>query len=127
MVKQVIVVRKDLKMRKGKIAAQVAHASLKVFFDRFKKSFFKGLYLIWLSKEMREWKEGAFTKICVSVDSESELYHIRTKAHKADLPFALIVDSGKTEFNGVPTATCVAIGPAQSEKIDKITKDLKLL
>jgi len=126
MVKQVIVVRKDLNMRKGKIAAQASHASLKVFFDRMKSFFFK-IYWIRMTKEMKKWKSGAFTKICVSVDSEEALYDIKAKAIQAKIPCALIVDSGKTEFNGVPTATCIALGPDESEKIDRITGNLKLL
>ena len=126
MIKQVIVVRKDLKMRKGKIASQAAHASMKVFFDRMKQSFFR-FFFIRMTKEMIVWKKGLFTKICVSVDSEEELYDIKAKAIQAKIPCALIVDSGKTEFNGVPTPTCIALGPDESEKIDQITGNLKLL
>lgn len=145
MVKQVIVVRTDLrnseghKIRTGKIAAQVAHASMKVFFDRmgyfrdcqFSNNdqmydrYFQGE--IKMTPEMYEWFKGAFTKICVSVDSEQELLEIYTKAKEANLPCALITDSGSTEFNGVPTNTCIAIGPSNVEDIDKITGGLKLL
>ena len=136
--KQVLVVRKDLKMRKGKIAAQCAHASMKVFIDRdplwnYENRMRSGesprsnLLSIPLSGDMIDWLEGSFTKVCVSVDSEEELMEIFEKAKAAYLHTALIVDSGRTEFNGVPTKTVVAIGPGPAEEIDKITGELKLL
>lgn len=76
---------------------------------------------------LREWLQGSFTKICVSVDSEQELIDIHQKAVDAGLINCLITDNGKTEFNGVKTLTCCAIGPAYSDDIDKITGHLKLL
>ncbi len=124
--KQVLVVRKDLNMRKGKIAAQCAHASLKVFLDRSKTNS-KSL-TIELTEDMIEWmNNGRYSKICVSVDSEEDLIDIYNKARAANIPCSLITDAGLTEFNGVPTKTVVAIGPAKSEEIDKITGQLKLL
>ncbi len=136
-VKQILVVRRDLNMRKGKIASQCAHASMKVFFDRMRKQpresypnsvlFFDFDWIVDMTPEMIEWKEGIFTKICVSVDSETELLDIHEKAKAAGIPTALIQDCGKTEFNGVPTYTCVAVGPDTCEKIDPITGGLKLL
>ena len=77
--------------------------------------------------EMLEWLDGLFTKIVVSVDSELELLEIHHKAMNAGIPCALIQDSGATEFHGVPTYTCCAIGPAEAKEIDPITKHLKLL
>ena len=132
MVKQVIVVRKDLNMRKGKIAAQVAHASIKVFLDRkvtWKPSAMPmGRHMIIdMTPEMEEWASESFTKIVVGVDSESELYEIANKAKDNNIPFAIIVDNGFTEFHGNRTTTCVAIGPDISYKIDQITGELKLL
>ena len=142
MIKQVIVMRKDLNMRKGKIAAQAAHASMKIFFDLMKQCFedidfgfggvtdnreIEGKYEIHLTPEMDDWKSGIFTKVVVSVDSEEGLLNIVKEAESAQLPVALIQDAGKTEFNGVPTYTCCAVGPADSEKIDVITGGLKLL
>lgn len=124
--KQVIIVRKDLNMRKGKIAAQVAHASMKVLLDRKTKSNSNTLS-IELTDEMQSWIDNAFTKICVSVNSESELEQRYNLANELGIPAALIVDSGRTEFNGVPTKTCVAIGPAKVEDVDKITAGLPLL
>ena len=129
--KQVIVLRKDLNMRKGKMVAQGAHASMKVFFDR--KQIHRAhnddvAYMhIGMDLEMFEWVEGSFAKICVSVSSEEELLEVYRNAKDAGLPCALVKDSGKTEFNGVPTHTAVAVGPARSHVIDKITGHLTLL
>ena len=128
MIKQVIIVRKDLKMRKGKMIAQGCHASLAIFFKlMFRPIPLLRMFCLFMTKEMYEWKQGVFTKICVSVDSEEELLEINKKAVDAGLPVALIRDAGKTEFNGVATYTCLAIGPAKSKEIDKITGGLKLL
>ncbi len=129
MIKQVIVVRKDLNMRKGKIAAQAAHASMKVFFDL---SVGTSLYItegifIPLNEEMKEWVNGLFTKVVVSCNSEEELIDLYSKARDANIPCSLIIDSGLTEFHGQPTYTTIAIGPAQEEKINIITGHLKLL
>lgn len=84
-------------------------------------------YKIVFTEEMKLWKDGIFTKICLGVDSEEKLIEIYEKAKQADLPVALIIDSGLTEFKGVYTKTCLAIGPDLSEKIDAITGHLKLL
>jgi PTH2 family peptidyl-tRNA hydrolase len=73
------------------------------------------------------WLNGLFTKVVVSCDSEQELLELYEQANSNGLPSSLIVDAGLTEFNGVPTKTCIAIGPAKSEYIDKITEHLKLL
>lgn len=75
----------------------------------------------------REWLSGQFSKICVGVDDETELMMIHAEARHADLPVALITDSGRTEFHGVPTRTCLAIGPAPAADIDRITGSLRLL
>ncbi len=61
------------------------------------------------------------------MDSEDELMAIHDKAVAARLEVHLITDSGKTEFHGVPTRTCLAIGPDEAEKIDEITGELQLL
>jgi PTH2 family peptidyl-tRNA hydrolase len=134
--KQVIVIRKDLKMRRGKEIAQGAHASLAVFFDmmrqqnsgevdtkngkKYECSFQH------TSEAMHDWMTNGFTKITLTVDSELALLDIYNRAKQAGLPVSLIRDSGKTEFGGVPTLTTVGIGPASSAEIDKITGDLKL-
>ena len=77
--------------------------------------------------EAEDWMRNSFTKICVGVKSEEELDEIYKKAEDAGLTVHMIVDNGLTEFNGVKTKTCLAIGPHYSEKIDKITGHLKLL
>jgi PTH2 family peptidyl-tRNA hydrolase len=137
-VKQVIVLRKDLrnksgqKLRFGKLAVQVAHAAMKVFFDRIDRFSYEDdinknrLIMKNISLEMRSWIDEIFTKICVSVNSEEELFEIYNQAKDAGLPCTLIQDAGKTEFKE-PTYTCCAIGPANEEKINKITGELSLL
>ena len=123
--KQVIVMRKDLGMRKGKMIAQGAHASLAVLRqagtiegDRFEME---------LDAPMRAWLGGRFTKVCVGVDSEAALDAIVAKARDAGVPCALIVDAGVTEFRGVPTKTCCAVGPGWIEDVDAVTGELGLL
>ena len=119
-VKQVIVVRKDLKMRRGKEIAQSCHASISFLTRKlqFSKKF---------TAAESEWINNGFTKICLYVNSEQELLDIHAKALAANLESHLITDSGLTEFNGVPTKTCLAIGPDLASEIDKITGNLKLL
>jgi len=137
-VKQVIVIRKDLKMRKGKMCAQAAHASMKVLLDRMKvqeyvedSTVWEGCYLwhmtVFESEPMMHWLKGLFTKITVSVDSEAELLELREKAEDAGILCALITDAGKTEFHGERTNTALAIGPEWASKLDEITGHLKLL
>jgi PTH2 family peptidyl-tRNA hydrolase len=120
--KQVIVIRKDLNMRKGKMVAQGAHASMKVLLDRGATT---GSFES--TEAMTAWLLGRFTKICVSVDSEAALLDVVERARAAGVPVALITDSGATEFHGVPTNTCCAVGPAWSDEVDAITGTLPLL
>ena len=119
-VKQVIVVRNDLNMRKGKIGAQVAHAS-SGFLEE----------IIWNSRPIRSvektWRKTGRTKIVVQAGSEEELLALYQKAKEAGLQVHLVQDAGRTEFNGVPTYTSFAVGPDESEAIDKITGQLRLL
>lgn len=130
--RQVIVVRKDLNMRKGKIAAQTAHASMAFLSKIYMTSpsgvdIFPLIFKTAISDVELEWLKDSFTKIVVSVDSEDELMEIFHAAEVAGLVVNLITDNGTTEFNGVPTKTCLAIGPDFKEKIDPITGHLKLL
>lgn len=131
--KQVIVVRADLrnsnghKIRTGKIAAQVAHASMSAIFNAGSLTEKNLTVPLPAKSAIHDWVNGRFTKVCVSVDSEKELVEIYQAAVKAKLICALITDAGLTEFNGVPTKTCCAIGPEWSDEIDKITGNLKLL
>jgi PTH2 family peptidyl-tRNA hydrolase len=123
--KQVIVMRKDLNMRKGKMIAQGAHASLKVLLDRGTTA--DATVTIALTEAMAAWVGGRFTKVCVSVDSEAALGEIAARAAAAGVPCAVIVDAGQTEFHGVPTRTCCAVGPAWADEVDAITGGLPLL
>ena len=123
-IKQVIVVRKDLNMRKGKMCAQSGHAVAIVVRDLEaqwdpEKGYTNKLY--------EEWISGLQTKICVGVSSEQELLDIYKRALAANIPCSIVTDAGKTEFGGVPTKTCIALGPAESSEIDKITGSLTLL
>jgi PTH2 family peptidyl-tRNA hydrolase len=113
MIKQVLVLRKDLNMRKGKMIAQGAHASVNSMFESKPD---------WLN----EWEETGTTKIVVSVDSLEQLNSIHAQAKAAKLPTVIILDAGHTEFKE-PTYTAVGIGPAPAEMIDKITGTLSLL
>lgn len=133
-IKQVIIVRKDLRMRKGKAIAQGAHASMKVLLDYgqwepYSVSSSEKRYCLNVRKNspIGEWLNGSFTKICVSCESEKELLDCYEQAKKANLPCSLIIDEGRTEFGGIPTKTAVAIGPWYGSEIDKITGNLKLL
>lgn len=123
-VKQIIVMRHDLGMRRGKQIAQGAHASMSFLTRRLQAS---GSGKIKLTKAEEEWTEGSFAKVCVRVESEAQLLEIFQKAKDAMLEVHLITDSGKTEFHGVPTNTCLAIGPDYSHKIDPVTGHLQLL
>ena len=114
--KQVIVFRSDLKLSKGKIAAQAGHAAVSASEEARKHK------RTWWDAWMREGQR----KIAVRVKDEEELLKLEKQAKKMDLPNALIVDKGLTE---VPagTITCLGIGPAPAEEIDKITGNLRLL
>jgi PTH2 family peptidyl-tRNA hydrolase len=118
-VKQVLVYRRDLKMRKGKIAAQCAHASLAVFLRRDEGGVDR--IDVPLDGPMAYWASRGFAKVVLSVDTEADLLRVHREAQARGLPSALITDSGKTEFGGVPTRTAVALGPATTDEIDAIT------
>lgn len=117
-IKQVIIIRRDLKMKGGKLAAQACHAAMKDMYDK------------WLSGKKptdieRTWGEEQFTKVCLEVNSEEELQEIFQKAKVAGLAATLITDAGHTVFKE-PTMTCVGIGPDWGSKIGRITGHLKL-
>jgi len=126
-VKQVIVMRKDLKMRRGKEIAQGSHASLAVILNAMQKSENEYNFKFESGSYWDKWLNGNFTKICVSCDSEEELLELYRLAEVNNMPCVLITDAGLTEFDGVATKTCIAIGPYRADKIDKITGHLKLL
>lgn len=114
--KQVIIVRRDLNMGTGKMAAQVAHAAV-MGAERVKTS-------------RREWFNSWFSagqaKVVVKVKNIEELMDVRMRAEKMNLPVVQVQDSGLTQ---IPpgTITCIGIGPAPSDLIDKVTSELKLL
>ncbi|MEC8023025.1 MAG: aminoacyl-tRNA hydrolase [Myxococcota bacterium] len=110
-------------VRKGKLVAQGAHASLGALLDRGEWTE-NGDYLLKLTPAMKDWMDGRFAKIAVKVESEQELLELHAAAVAANLPSALIRDSGRTEFHGKPTYTAVAIGPAYPDEIDPITGHL---
>jgi PTH2 family peptidyl-tRNA hydrolase len=114
--KQVIVVRNDLKMGKGKLAVQVAHASISSY-EVARRS---------KSKWVDSWLFENQAKICVKVDSEQELRSVKGKIDQAGLPNALIQDAGLTQLEP-GTVTCLGIGPCPSDLVDRYTGTLKLL
>lgn len=123
--KQAIVVRTDIKMQKGKMVSQGSHACMKVFFDR---GHIDGNNLVIpLTPEMKEWYENIFTKVALKVNSEAHLLELYVSACDHGIPCSLIQDAGLTVFNGIPTYTAIAIGPALNADVDKITGDLPLL
>lgn len=117
--KQVLVYRRDLKMRKGKIAAQCAHGSMGVFFRRASGPTQR--LEIPLDGPMAAWARGRFAKVVLSCEGEEDLLRIAELAKSAGVPHMVITDAGHTEFHGVPTRTVVAVGPAAVEEIDPIT------
>lgn len=120
-----IILRKDLNMRKGKMVAQGSHASMSVLLQCGSRD---GDKLVFQMDERSEpWLTGRFKKICVSVNSEKELLDLYQKAKEDGLLCSLIQDAGLTEFGGVPTYTAVAIGPDKNEIIEKLTGHLPLL
>ncbi len=132
MIKQVTVMRKDLKMRRGKEIAQGQHASISFITKRLKLapagklSNGEEVHEAVFTKDELEWINGSFTKICLQVSSEIELMGIYQHASSIGLEVHLITDAGRTEFNNVPTRTCLAIGPDTDERINKVTGHLKL-
>ena len=114
--KQVIVMRSDLKMGKGKIAAQAAHAAVSAAEEARKH---------W-QKWWKSWLDEGQCKIAVRVNGEAELLRLMDEVRRADLPYALVSDRGLTQVEP-GTITCLAIGPAHSAEVDKITGKLALL
>lgn len=113
--KQAIIVRKDLKLPKGKLAVQVAHASVEAVLKTLKND----------EKLIKQWLKHA-KKVVLKVENLEELKRIYNKARRKKLTTALIKDAGLTVVKP-GTITALAIGPDDEEKIDEITKDLKLL
>lgn len=123
-IKQIIVIRKDLrnkegnKVRSGKIIAQACHASIAFLTSRLRNN----EHLIEVEKY---WIENDFTKVCLGVNSEKELLELHEKCLEIGLVSKLILDSGRTEF-AEPTYTCLGIGPDEAEKLNQVTGNLSL-
>lgn len=113
--KQVIILRRDLNMRKGKMCSQAAHASVGVFVENQEDD------------KTKFWLETGMAKIVVGCESEQELMELREKARVEGIMSFLVKDAGKTEFNGEATFTALAVGPDEEEKVDEVTGHLKLL
>jgi len=114
--KQVIAVRTDIKMSKGKLAAQVGHAAVSAAEQTRKKR----------PEWWKEWMNEGQCKIVVKVESEEELRKLEREADELGIPTALICDRGLTELPP-GTVTCLGIGPAPSTIMDKVTGKLPLL
>lgn len=110
--KQAIIIRADLGMGKGKIAAQASHASVEAMGKANEET-------------VAEWKQQGMKKVVLKVKSEKELLELFMRA-KRELPCALIKDAGLTQIES-GSSTAVGIGPAEESKIDRFTKELKLL
>lgn len=123
--KQVIVLRKDLNMRKGKMVAQGAHASMAAILNLGNAK--DGVFAIPLDPRLEPWLVGNFKKITCYVNSEQELVALYERAKEAGMICSLILDAGLTEFGGVPTYTAIAIGPDVYSNVDAVTGSLPLL
>ena len=135
--KMMIVMRRDLKMRKGKIAAQAGHACVDAILTALSRegrmndleTNAEGFVLKDTGKPdtpLSEWFSYGSAKICVYVDSEEELLAIAQKASDRNIIASVITDAGMTEFHGVPTKTCLALEPLPAEVADELTGDLPL-
>lgn len=113
-VKLVLVVRTDLGMGRGKIAAQVAHAAVAAALAALGRDDFAA------------WLDEGQPKVVLRVTSAGQLLDIAQQAGAADLPVELIYDAGRTQL-APGTATCCAVGPAEASRIDAITSELSLL
>ncbi len=137
--KQMIVVRRDLHMRKGKVAAQAAHACVEVTLmalaregrlDQVRVAQNENwVYLDDADDEitpLSTWFDAGVAKVCVYVDSEEELLDLVERAREEGFLCSLVRDAGYTEFHGEPTYTCMALEPLWPEQVDPLTGDLPL-
>lgn len=154
--KQMIVMRRDLKMRKGKIAAQAGHACVEAVLlalvrdERLDDIRVSGDDWITLTptpialedatfdvetgeisadvalSPLEAWFSEGVAKVCVYVDSEEELLDLHRRAQEAGFISALVRDAGYTEFHGEPTYTCLALEPLYPEQVDPLTGELPL-
>lgn len=135
--KMMIVMRRDLKMRKGKIAAQAGHACIDAVLTALRKEdrlqdlelTSEGMCLKNAGREatpLSDWFCYGCAKVCVYVDSEEALLAIADKAREMGVIASVITDAGMTEFHGVPTKTCLALEPLPTEIADRLTGGLPL-
>ena len=135
--KMMIVMRRDLKMRKGKIAAQAGHACVDAVLMALNKegriNDFEmcddGFTLKDTDKQatpLSDWFAYGCAKVCVYVDSEEGLLEIAKKANEKGFIASVITDAGMTEFHGIPTKTCLALEPLPAEVVDELTGNLPL-
>lgn len=110
--KQAIVARTDIGMGQGKLAAQVAHASLSAYEDADDRT-------------RTEWKGGGQKKIVLKASGESELFDLADRAEREGLPNAIVRDAGHTQLEP-GTVTALAVGPGPENIVDKVTGDLSL-
>ena len=112
----VLVVRNDLKMGKGKIGAQCGHASVGAYQTGLKKH----------KSAVRRWENSGCAKICVKVETETDLMNIRRGASVRGFNYYLVHDAGHTQV-APGSATVLAVGPALVQDIDTLTGHLRLL
>lgn len=110
--KQAIVARTDIGMGKGKLAAQVAHASLSAYENTDRRA-------------RSDWKGGGQKKVVLKTSGEREIFELADKAEREGLPHAVIRDAGHTQLES-GTVTALAVGPARDELVDRVTGDLSL-
>ncbi len=115
MYKQVIVVREDLNMSPGKLAAQVAHAAVSAFLEAQKKA----------PDWAKSWLLEGQKKVVLKIKDKEALLALY-ESIKSDFPSALVVDAGRTELEP-GTITCLGIGPAPELELDRYTGKLPLL
>jgi PTH2 family peptidyl-tRNA hydrolase len=118
--KQAIVLRTDIKMSKGKAAAQAAHAAVEAVLLVLESG--NPTWMTWLKR----WRAEGQKKVVLKVNSERELLEIYEEARRLGLPASLIRDAGRTELPP-NTLTAVAVGPAPARLVDRVTGKLKLL
>ena len=111
--KQVILVREDLKLTRGKMSAQASHASVAAVLKSHKD-------------DIKKWQDQGMKKVILKVKDKEELYAYKQKAEDAGLVAALITEAGLTHLEP-GTTTCLGIGPDKAEKIDKVTGMLSLM
>ncbi len=111
--KQVIIVNEALKLPRGKLAAQVAHAAISAFLEASPSI-------------QSRWLEAGMPKVVLAGENAAFLVNLETEAHLRSLPNSLIADAGRTLIPS-GTITCLGIGPAPNSSIDQLTGNLKLL